>query len=116
MYAAHTNNSNLKRQLLNWIIGLSSFNILLLLLIVILIFSAPALVRRCTQWQSKRKMKRRARLLQQFNLVERTALSRVKPSYDDLLKQISELKQKPEQLPKDQPTMNVSTISHSKIF
>ncbi|CAF5177215.1 unnamed protein product [Rotaria magnacalcarata] len=115
IHAAQMNSNNLKRHLFGWIIGLSSCTILLLFLIVLILF-APTLLRRYTTWHSKRKLTRRARFITKFNLIERSALPSVQPSYDDLLKQLSEQKQQLENLTRELPAPNTSLLTSSKIF
>ena len=64
-------NSHLvKRRLLFWLIGLSFFNIFLLLLLGFLIFFSPDLLRRWTQWRSNSRLHRRQQLMKKLNLVE----------------------------------------------
>ena len=110
------NSNTLQRHLLGWIIGLSFCNIFLLLLIVVLLFFAPALLRRCTHWHSKMKLKRRTRLINKLNLVERSTLPSVQPSYDELLKQLHEQKQQLDQITRDVPTTHTSSLPSSKTF
>ena len=115
IHAAHMNTNTLKCHSLDWIIGLLFFTIFLLFLIVVLFF-APALLRRCTKWHSTMKLKRWIRLINKFNLVERSALSSVPPSYDQLLKQLHEQKQQLDQLTRDLLTTHKSSLPSSKIF
>ncbi|CAF2035706.1 unnamed protein product [Rotaria magnacalcarata] len=116
IHAAQMNSNNLKRHLLGWIIGLSFCTNFLLFLIVILILFAPTLLRRYTTWDSKRKLTLRARFITKFNLVECSALPSVQPSYDDLLKQLSEQKQQLENLTRELSAPNTSLLTSSKIF
>ncbi|CAF3382335.1 unnamed protein product, partial [Rotaria socialis] len=115
IHAAQMNSNHLKRRLLGWVIGLSFCNIFLLCFIVILIFCAPTWIRSYTTWHSKMKLKRRARLINKFDLVERSALPSVQPSYDDLLKQLHDQKQQLEQFPRALPLTQTLPVIQPRI-
>ncbi|CAF2070571.1 unnamed protein product [Rotaria magnacalcarata] len=115
IHAAQMNSNNIKRRLLGWIIDFSCGNIFLLCVIVILIFCAPTLIRRSTTWRSELQLKRRACLLKKFDLVERSALPLVQPSYDDLLKQLHDQKQQLEQFPRILPPMQTLPVTQPTI-
>ena len=115
IHAAQMNSNNLKRRLLGWVIGLSFCNIFLLCFIVILIFCAPTWIRSYTTWHSKMKLKRRARLINKFDLVERSALPSVQPSYDDLLKQLHDQQQQLEQFPRVLPLTQTLPVIQPRI-
>ncbi|CAF3300717.1 unnamed protein product [Rotaria socialis] len=115
IHAAQMNSNHLKRRLLGWVIGLSFCNIFLLCVIVILIFCAPTWIRSYTTWHSKMKLKRRARLVNKFDLVERSALPSVQPSYDDLLKQLHDQKQQLKQFPRALPLTQTLPVIQPRI-
>ena len=51
-HAAQLNSNQFKRQLLFWLVGLSLFNLFLIIVVVLLIIFAPVLVQRCAAWRS----------------------------------------------------------------
>ena len=69
-HATQMNNHQVKHRLLLWLIGLSFFNIFILIFIIFLVIFAPTLVQRCVTWQAKHQLKRRNRLMKKFNLTE----------------------------------------------
>ncbi|CAF3675795.1 unnamed protein product [Rotaria socialis] len=109
------NSNNIKHRLLGWIIDLSCGNIFLLCFIVILIFCAPTWIRSYTIRHSKMNLKRRARLINKFDLVERSALPSVQPSYGDLLKRLHDQKQQLEQFPRVLPPMQALSATQPAI-
>ena len=115
IHAAQMNSNTLKHRLLGWIVGLSFGNIFLLCFIVILIFCAPTWIRRYTTWHSKLKLKRRARLINKFDLVERSAVPSVQPSYDDLLKQLHDQKQQLKQFLHALPPTQTLPVTQPRI-
>ena len=68
--ATKMNSHQVQRHLLLWLVGLSFFNIFVLIVIIILVIFAPVLVRRCVVWKAKCQAKRRNRLMKKLSLVE----------------------------------------------
>ena len=64
------NSHQVQRHLLLWLVGLSFFNIFMLIVIIILVIFAPILVRRCVVSKAKYQVKRRNRLMKKLSLVE----------------------------------------------
>ena len=69
-HAAQMNSHQIKRRLLLWLIGLSFFNIVMLLVVLLLIIFAPALLQRCAAWKAKSQLKYRTHIMKKLNLVE----------------------------------------------
>ena len=69
-FAAQMNSNQFKRQLLFWLIGLSFFNVFLLILVIMLIVLAPALLRRCAVWKSKSQLHEKQLIMKKHNLIE----------------------------------------------
>lgn len=68
-HVAQMNINHDTRHLLLWLIGLSLFNILLLVFMVLLILFASALQQRYTNWKSISTLHRRQLLMRKHNLV-----------------------------------------------
>jgi hypothetical protein len=58
-HATQMNSNQLKRHLLLWLIGLSFFNISMLIVVLLLIIFAPALLQHCAVRKSKSHVQRR---------------------------------------------------------
>jgi hypothetical protein len=69
-FAAQMNSNQFKRHLLFWLIGLSFFNVFLLLLVLLLIVFAPALLRRCAVWKSQSQVQQKQLFMKKHNLIE----------------------------------------------
>ncbi len=69
-HAAQMNSNQFKRWLLFSLIGLSCFNLLILIVIILLIIFSPALLRRCAALKSRSKLQRRQRLMRKHNFVD----------------------------------------------
>jgi hypothetical protein len=69
-FAAQMNSNQIKRHLLAWLIGLSFFNVGLLLVVILLSVFAPALLRRCAVWKSKSQLHHKQLVMKKHNLIE----------------------------------------------
>ena len=88
-HAAQLNGTQYKRWLLFWLIGLSCFNILMLIFIILLIIYTPVLLRRCADSKSQSKLHRRQHLMRKHNLVEPPPLSTIESTPQQLLPIVS---------------------------
>lgn len=88
-FAAQMNSNQFKRHLLFWLIGLSFFNIFLLLLVILLIVLAPALLRRCAVWKSKSRLHAKQLIMKRHNLIEPPASSPISTPVGHLLPTVS---------------------------
>ena len=114
-HAAQMNSNHFKRYLLFWLVSLSLLIISLLFCLIILIFVAPALLKRYTTWKSNTRLHRRQQYMQKHKLVEQSPPSTIElsslqhrtvtlpasptfssseqPSYNDLVQQLDTHKQ-----------------------